>query len=49
MADNTNGSNGAAPNLKEQIADRRRSSVFYGDETKRKASVAQLTDNTSGE
>jgi hypothetical protein len=36
--------------LKDAIADNnRRPSVLYADETKRKASVAQLTANTTGE
>lgn len=36
--------------LKDVIADQqRRPSVLYADESKRKASVAQLTSNTTGE
>ena len=37
------------PPLAEQIKENRRGSLFRGDDAQRKASVAQLTTNTTGE
>jgi hypothetical protein len=48
MADNKDSTEQPTTDLKEKIAEQRRGSMF-DDETKRRASVAQLTANTTGE